>query len=79
MIWKLLVGLGLYALVLGLEFLVVDKIELNPRRAKPLVPVRERDLPEQPITIEAWVPWSCFGGGASALIIGLPRLKPKKE
>ena len=79
MIFKLLVGFGIYAIVFGAQMLVVDRIELNPKRSKALVPIHERHKPEQPIQIEPWVPWSCFGGGASALLIGVPRLKTKKD
>jgi hypothetical protein len=62
-------AVGIYALILGLECLVVDKAVLQPSREATASALAQQVAPSvREITPAEWAPWSLISGGAVVML-----------
>ena len=62
-------AVGIYALILGLECLVVDKAVLQPSREATASALAQQVAPSvREITPGEWAPWSLISGGAVVML-----------
>ena len=57
-------AIGIFAFILGLECLVVDKAVLHPRREAATSFGQQMTTPYREITPPEWAPWSLLSVGA---------------
>ncbi|MEX0978450.1 MAG: hypothetical protein WDZ48_06345 [Pirellulales bacterium] len=65
MIRSFFLALGIYAFILGLECLVIDKAVL---KANPDSATQQLATPFREITPAEWAPWSLLSGGAVVIL-----------
>lgn len=62
-------ALGIYAFILGLECLVLEKAVLHPSRDATAAAVAQQLAPAyREITPAEWAPWSLLSGGAVVIL-----------
>lgn len=64
------IAIGLYAVILGLECLVIDKAILAGREKAPksAFGLRSAEPPAREIAPSDWAPWSLLSGGAVTML-----------
>lgn len=65
MIRAFFLAVGIYAFILGLECLVIDKAVL---KANPDSAAQQLAMPYREITPAEWAPWSLLSGGAVVML-----------
>lgn len=69
MLRSFFLALGIYAFILGLECLVLDKAVLQPSRESTASALAQQAAPSyREITPPEWAPWSLLSGGAVVVL-----------